>query len=61
MLIRKIDEIDDIKMQMTLQLLFRQTWMDPRLQYQNNEPSFEYITLNEAMADKICKWLYDFK
>ncbi len=53
--IRKIVQIDDIKMQITLQLAFRQMWMDKRLEYQNNETSFEYVTLNEAMADKICK------
>lgn len=53
--IRQIDRIDDLRMEISTQLTFRQLWSDPRLEFHANDTNLEYITLNDAMADKICK------
>ncbi|KAF5281779.1 hypothetical protein FQR65_LT14526 [Abscondita terminalis] len=45
MYVRSISSVDDVKMQYTVQLNFRQQWVDERLKY--NDTSGRYITLNK--------------
>jgi len=39
LLIRNVDNIDDVNMEYNLQMTFRQTWIDPRLTFAHLHPS----------------------
>lgn len=51
--VKKIDRIDELKMEFAAQLVFRQMWQDQRLMY--NGTQSDYFTLIDDVAEKICK------
>jgi anionic glutamate receptor len=53
--IRSIENIDDVKMQYSVQLTFRQQWIDPRLKYSHIQQNIKYLQL--VIADRI--WMPD--
>jgi len=44
---RSINDIDDYKMQYSVQLTFRQQWNDPRLQFDDMGGRLKYLTLTD--------------
>lgn len=49
--LRSIDKIDDYKMEYSVQLTFRQDWLDPRLAYPNKDGKLKYLTMTDP--DKV--------
>ncbi|XP_025409096.1 glutamate-gated chloride channel isoform X4 [Sipha flava] len=48
MLVRSISRIDDYKMEYSVQLTFREQWMDERLKFNDYNGKMKYLTLTEA-------------
>ncbi|CAM1293083.1 GLRA3 (predicted) [Pycnogonum litorale] len=55
MFIRSITQIDDVKMEYTVQLTFREKWLDSRLQYDSRDDHIKFLTLTDK--DKV--WMPD--
>ena len=49
--LRSIDKIDDYKMEYSVQLTFRQDWLDPRLAYPDKDGKLKYLTMTDP--DKV--------
>ncbi|XP_021944512.2 glutamate-gated chloride channel isoform X2 [Folsomia candida] len=53
--IRSIENIDDVRMQYSVQLTFRQEWVDPRLKFSHIQGNIKYLQL--VIANRI--WMPD--
>ncbi|KAG1670324.1 Glutamate-gated chloride channel [Nymphon striatum] len=47
MFLRSITQIDDVKMEYTVQLTFREEWVDDRLRYNNRLGRIDFLTLTD--------------
>lgn len=47
LLLRNIEEINDVKEQWKVQITFRQCWVDDRLEFYDNNGQIKYLTLRE--------------
>ena len=45
--LRSIDDIDDYKMEYSVQITFREQWSDPRLKFDHENGRFNYLTLTD--------------
>jgi cation transporter family protein len=55
LLVRAIDDVDDLKMRFTMQITLRQRWMEQRIEFESDDPDIEYVTLDDALITKIWK------
>ena len=55
--LNSISEISDVKMEYTVDCLFRQQWYDPRLVFVNSSITKEDISLHYDLVDKV--WIPD--
>lgn len=46
--LRSISEMDDVKMEYSVQMTFRQEWKDDRLSYDNKAQNIDYLILTDA-------------
>ena len=53
--VRSFEKIDDVKMEFSLQITFRQTWYDNRLEFDNMGGKIKYLT----MTDRGKVWMPD--
>ena len=53
--VRSFEKIDDVKMEFSVQITFRQLWNDNRLSFNNMGGKIKYLTMTER--DKV--WMLD--
>ena len=51
LMLRSIDKIDDVKMEFSTQITFRQQWFDNRLMFDDMDGKIKYLTMTES--DKV--------